>query len=202
MSQMKVGTYTNPSSGTAATNISFGFTVDAITVYNQTAGSIFSWNSSMADASYFTVTSGAYTSSNGFTPLAQNAAYGATISAFTNANPGVITVNDTATFGFAAGDTIEVSEVAEDDLTGTNSLNGTFTITSITATTITVTANTSVTGYSVWVSGGVVTRVSDTNGTPIATENKAIRGLTFGTGVVGANSDVVTYVATGSNSVV
>lgn len=201
MSQMKVGTYTNPASGTAATNISFGFTVDAITVYNQTAGSIFSWNSSMADASYFTVTSGAYTSSNGFTPLAQNSAFGATISNFTNANTGVITVNDTATFGFAAGDTIKVAEVA-DDLTGTNSLNGTFTISSITATTITITTDTSVTGYSVYVSGGVVSRVSDTNGNPVATENEAIRGLTFGTGVVGANDDVVTYVATGSNSVV
>lgn len=201
MSQMKVGTYTNPSSGTAATNISFGFDVDSITVYNQTAGSIFSWNSSMADASYFTVTSGAYTASNGFTPLTQSAAFGATISGFTNANPGVITVNDTATFGFAAGDTVEVSEVA-DDLTGTSSLNSTFTVASVTATTITLVEDTSVTGYSVYVSGGVVTRISDTNGDAVATLNQAIRGLTFGTGVVGANSDVVTYVAHGSNSVV
>jgi hypothetical protein len=155
----------------------------------------------MADASYFTVTSGAYTSSNGFTPISQNTAVGATISAFTNANPGVLTVDDTATFGFAVGDTIQVSEVA-DDLTGTNSLNGTFTIASLTATTITTATNTSVTGYSVYVSGGVVTRVSDTNGTPIALQNQAIQGLTFGTGVVGANSDVVTYVAFGSNPVV
>jgi len=201
MAQMKTGTYTNPSSGTAATNISFGFDVDSITVYNQTAGSIFSWNSSMADGSYFTVTSGAYTASNGFTPLAQSTAVGATISGFTNANPGVITVNDTSTFGFAAGDTIEVSEVA-DDLTGTNSLNGTFTIASVTATTITTTTDTSVTGYSVYVSGGVVTRVSDSNGDPVALENQAIRGLTFGTGVIGANSDVVTYVAFGENSLV
>lgn len=201
MSQMKVSGYTNPSSGTAATNISFGFTVDSITVYNSTAGSIFSWNSSMADASYFDVTDGSYTSSNGFTPLAQNTAVGATISAFSNANTGVITVNDTSTFGFAAGDTIKVAEVA-DDLSGTNSLNGTFTISSITATTITTTTDTSVTGYSVYVSGGVVTRVSDTNGDPVALQNQAIRGLTFGTGVVGTDDDVVTYVAFGSNPVV
>jgi hypothetical protein len=201
MTQMKVSGYTNPSSGTAATNINFGFQVDSITVYNSTTGAISSWNSSMVDGSYFDVDAGTYTATNGFTPLAQSAAYGATISAFTNASPGVITVNDTATFGFAAGDTIEVSEVA-DDLTGTLSLNGTFTIASITATTITTTTDTSVTGYSVWVSGGVVTRVSDTNGNAIATENQAIRGLTFGTGVVGANDDVVTYVALGSNSVV
>lgn len=201
MTQMKVATYTNPSSGTAATNISFGFQVDSITVYNSTAGGIYSWNSSMADASFFDVAAGTYTSTNGFTPLSQSATYGASISAFSNANPGVITVNDTATFGFAVGDTIKVSEVA-DDLTGTNSLNGTFTIASLTATTITTATNTSVTGYSVWVSGGIVTRVSDTNGTAIATQNFAIQGLTFGTSVVGTNSDVVTYVAFGSNPVV
>lgn len=201
MTQMKVAGYTNPSSGTAATNISFGFQVDSITVYNQTTGAISSWNSSMADASFFDVDAGTYTSTNGFTPVSQGATYGASISAFSNANPGVITVNDTAAFGFAVGDTIEVSEVA-DDLTGTNSLNGTYTIASLTATTITTTTNTSTTGYSVWVSGGVVTRVSDSNGKAIATENFAIQGLTFGTSVVGANSDVVTYVAFGSNSVV
>ena len=201
MSQMKVSGFTNPSSGTAATNISFGFQVDSITVYNSTTGAIVAWNSSMADASFFDVDAGSYTASNGFTPLSQNAAYGATISGFTNASPGVLTVDDTSTFGFAAGDTIEVSEVA-DDLTGTNSLNNTFTIASITATTITTATNTSTTGYSVYVSGGVVTRISDTNGLAIATENFAIQGLIFGTSVVGTDSDVVTYVAFGSNSVV
>lgn len=201
MSQMKTSGFTNPSSGTAATNVSFGFTVDSITVYNSTTGAITSWNSSMADGSYFDVDAGTYTASNGFTPLSQNAAFGATISGFTNANPGVLTVNDTATFGFAAGDTIEVSELA-DDLTGTLSLNGTFTIASITATTITTATDTTVTGYSVYVSGGVVTRTKDTNGKAVATENEAILGLTYGTGVVGTDSDVLTYVAFGSNSVV
>lgn len=201
MSQMKVSGYTNPASGTAATNISFGFQVDSVTVYNSTTGAISSWNSSMADASYFDVDAGSYTATNGFTPLSQSATYGATISAFTNASPGVITVNNTADFGFAVGDTIKVTEVA-DDLTGTVDLNENYVIASLTATTITTATDTSVTGYSVYVSGGVVTRVSDTNGTPIATQNIAIQGLTFGTGVVGANDDVVTYVALGSNSVV
>ena len=201
MSQMKVSGFTNPASGTAATQVSFGFQVDSITVFNSTTGAITSWNSSMADASYFDVDAGSYTASNGFTPLAQNAAFGATISAFTNASPGVLTVDDTATFGFAVGDTIKVAEVA-DDLTGTVDLNENYVIASLTATTITTATDTSVTGYSVYVSGGVVSRVSDTNGNPVATLNQAIQGLTFGTGVVGVNSDVLTYVAFGSNSVV
>jgi len=201
MAQMKTDGYTNPASVTAATNISFGFQVNSITVTDSTTGAVTSWNSSLADASYFDVDAGSYTASNGFTPLSQSAAYGATISGFTNASPGVLTVDDTATFGYAAGDTIEVSGIA-DDLTGTLSLNNTFTIASITATTITTATDTSTAGYSVYVSGGVVTRISDTTGAAIATENQAIQGLTFGTGVVGANDDVVTYVAFGSNPVV
>lgn len=201
MSQMKVSGFTNPALGTSATQVSFGFQVDSIEVMNSTTGKISSWNSSMIDGSYFDVGLGKYTATNGFTPLAKNPSYGATISGFTNASPGVLTVDNTATFGFAVGDTIEVSEVA-DDLTGTLSLNGKFKVASLTPTTITTTTNTSATGYSVYVSGGVLTRKSDINGKPVPTENLSIRGLTFGTGVVGVNSDVITYIAFGSNMVV
>jgi hypothetical protein len=200
MAQMKVGTYTNPSSGTAATNISFGFTVDSITVYNQTAGSIFSWNSSMADASYFTVTSGAYTSSNGFTPLSQNALFGPAITDVSNAASAVITASNLDQFSFAVGDTVNIVGVA-DDLTGTTLNLTEATVSAVDATTVTVSVNTS-SGYSTYVSGGTLVRVSDSNGDPVATDNVAIEGLTFGTGVVGTDSDVVTYVAFGSNSVV
>lgn len=201
MAQMKVVSWTNPSSGTAARNQSVGFQVSEILVTNQTSGGQTYWNSEMTDGYYITQSSGTVTTSNGFTPLSQNATYGATISAFTNANPGVITVNDTATFGYAAGDTIKVTEVA-DDLSGTNSLNNTFTIASITSTTITLVEDTSVTGYSVYVSGGVVIRVSDSSGTPIATQNFAIQGITLGTGVVGSDDDYMTAVIRGENNVV
>jgi len=196
MAQVKVGSF---SSTGAAKNVDFGFTVGQITIYNSTAGGIFSWNSSMADASYFTVASGAYTASNGVTPLSQSTSVSATISNITAANPAVITVNDTSVYGFAAGDTIKVTEVA-DDLTGTT-LNGEYTIASITATTITTTTNTS-SGYSAYVSGGSAVRVSDSSGAAVALENQAIRGLTLGTGVVGSSSDAITYVAIGEEPVV
>lgn len=193
MAQIKTFSWTNPNPAVAR-NLDVGFTVAEITTIDITNGGSWQWVSGMADASSLDVDAGTISGSNGFTPLAQDATYGATISGFTNASPGVITVNDTSTFGFAAGDTIKVSEVA-DDLSGTNSLNGTFTIASITSTTITTTTDTSVTGYSVYVSGGVVTRVSDTNGDPIATQNFAIRGMTVGTTPVGAASaDMVAIV--------
>ena len=196
MAQIKVGTWTNPASAVAR-NQSIGFEVAEVTTVDVTNGGSFYWNSSMPDGYYLDVDAGTITTSNGFTPLSQEGAFGATISGFTNANPGVITVNDTATFGFAAGDTIAVGAVA-DDLTDT-SLNGTYTVASVTATTIVTTTNT--TAYSAYVSGGIVSRVSDSNGKPVATNNYAIQGITFGTGVVGANNAVMTYVAKSANPV-
>jgi hypothetical protein len=200
MAQIKRFSWTNPSTAVAR-NLDVGFTAAKIEIYNLTTAAALAWTADMAVASIFNVGVPAYTTTNGVTPLAQDAAYGATISGFTNANPGVITVNDTATFGFAAGDTIKVADLA-DDGTGTASLNNTFTIASVTSTTITLVENTSVTGYSVYVSGGIVTRVSDTNGVAIPTENKAIRGLTLGTSAVGGNSEVMVAVVYGENSVV
>jgi hypothetical protein len=111
----------------------------------------------------------------------------------------VITVNDTAAFGFAAGDTITVSGIADDN-SAANSLNGEFTIASITATTITLSENT--TAYSVYVSGGRVVRKTDANGDAVAQENVAIRGVTLGTGAVGANSASMVAVCYGEDPVV
>lgn len=200
MAQMKRFSWTNPATAVAR-NLDTGFTVAKVEVWDLTTPNRFEWTSDMATAAYFTLGTLAYTTTNGVTPLAQSAAYGATISAFTNANPGVITVNDTATFGFAAGDTIKVAGVA-DDASGTNSLNNNFTIASVTATTITLVEDTSVTGYSVWVSGGTATRVTDTNGAAVALENLAIRGVTLGTGPVGANSAAMVAVCYSDEPVV
>jgi len=196
---MKVWTWTNPATAVVR-HESIGFTVSEITVTDVTNGAQWYWNSAMTDGYYVLVGDGSVTTSNGFTPLAQSTAVGATISGFTNANPGVITVNDTATFGFAAGDTIKVAELA-DDLTGDASLNNTFTVASVTSTTITLVEDTSVTDYSVYVSGGKVTRVSDTDGKAIPIENLAIGGITLGTGVMGGNAAVMTAVAHGENVV-
>ena len=199
MAQIKTYSWTNANPAVAR-NQSVGFYISEITTIDITNGGSWQWVRGMAAGSYLDVDAGTITGTNGFTLLSQDAAYGATISGFTNASPGVITVNDTATFGFAAGDTIQVSELS-DDLTGTNSLNGTFTIASITATTITTTTDTSVTGYSVYVSGGVVSRVSDSSGTPIATQNYAIEGITIGTGPVGAASASMVAIVKGGNPV-
>ena len=198
MAQIKRFAWTNPATAVAK-NLDVGFTVAKIEIYNLTTVAALAWTADMAVASIFNVGVPAYTTTNGVTPLAQSSAYGATISGFTNANPGVLTVNDTATFGFAAGDTIKVAQLA-DDSSAANSLNGNFTIASLTATTITLVEDTS--AYSVYVSGGVVSRVSDTNGVAIPIENFAIRGVRLGTSAVGGNSEAMVAIVYGENSVV
>jgi hypothetical protein len=197
MAQIATFSWTNANPAIAR-DIDVGFTVSEILTIDITNGGSWQWVSGMVAGSYLDVDAGTITGTNGFTALAQSARYGAAISGFTAANPGVITVDDTAVFGFANGDTIEVSEIA-DDGTGL-SLNRSYVIASFTATTITTDIDT--TAYSAWVSGGTVTRVSDTNGVAIPTENFAIRGMTIGTGVVGANSASVVCIVKGENVVV
>ena len=197
MSQMKVVSWTNAATALARAQ-DVGFTVAEITTVDTTNGGSWYWNSSMAAASYLDVDSGAITTTNGFTALDQGAVFGAAISGFTNANPGVITASYIGTVGIVAGDTITVAGLA-DDGTAT-SLNGSYRVASVTGTTITTGTNTS--AYSVYVSGGTAYRVSDSNGDAVATQNVGILGITIGTGPVGANSAAMVAVIKGANSVV
>ena len=197
MAQVKTFTWTNPNPAVAR-NLDCGFDPVEVTVVDLTNGGSWYWNSGFTDATVLDVDAGTITGTNGVTPLSQNAIFGAAISGFTNANPGVITAANVTAMGIVAGDTIKVVDVADDGTATT--LNGEYTVASVTATTITTGTNTS--SYSVYVSGGYASRVSDTNGDPIATQNVAIRGLTLGTSAVGANSASMTAVVRGDEPVV
>lgn len=198
MAQVKSFTWTNPNPAVAR-NLDCGFDPVEITIVDLTNGGSWYWNSGFTDATVLDVDAGTIAGSNGVTPLSQSAIYGAAITAFTNANPGVITASNIAQVGIVAGDTIKVAGVADDGSTA-NSLNDTYTVASVTATAITLNEDTS--SDSVYVSGGVASRVSDSNGDPVPTENFAIRGLTLGTSAVGANSASMTAVVRGEEPVV
>jgi len=198
MAQVKSFTWTNPNPAVAR-NLDCGFDPVEITIVDLTNGGSWYWNSGFTDATVLDVDAGTIAGSNGVTPISQNAIYGAAITGFTNANPGVITASNIAQVGIVAGDTIKVSGVADDGSTA-NSLNDTYTVASVTATAITLNEDTS--SDSVYVSGGVASRVSDSNGDPVPTENFAIRGLTLGTSAVGANSASMTAVVRGEEPVV
>lgn len=199
MAQIKRFSWTNPNPAVAR-DLNVGFTVAKIITIDVTNGGSWMWINGMGSGYSLDVDAGTIATSNGFTPLAESANYGASISGFTNASPGVITVDDTGPAGFAVGDTIKVSSLA-DDGSAANSLNGTFTIASLTATTITLNEATN-SGYSAYVSGGYVTRVSDVNGDPVPTENFARRGITVGTTPVGAASAAMVAIVEGEESVV
>ena len=215
MAQIKTHSFTVASTAVNE-DIDVGFDAARVEVINETgAGSTANpgivkqadWFDTMADAEARLIknTNSAATdemsfiTSAGISALTDSATYGTTVSGFTNANPGVITVADTAA-GFAVGDTIKVAGLA-DDGAAANSLNGEYTIASLTATTITTATNTS-SGYSAYVSGGFVTRVSDTNGDAIAVENIAQRKVRIGTGCQGAASDVMHVIIYGKEPVV
>lgn len=197
MAQIKSFSWTNPNPAVAR-NLNVGFDPSEVTVVDKTNGGSFQWMYGMTDGSVLDVDAGTIQAANGVTPLAQSAVYGAAISAFTNANPGVITAANIAQVGIVAGDTIKVVAVADDQTSTT--LNGTYTVASVTATTITTATNTA--AYSVYVSGGYVVRVSDSSGKPVATQNTAIQGVTLGTNAVGQASAAMVAIVKGSNSVV
>lgn len=197
MAQVKTFTWTNPNPAVAR-NLDCGFDPVEVTIVDLTNGGSWYWNSGFTDATVLDVDAGTIAGANGVTPLSQSAIFGATISGFTNANPGVITASNVTQVGIVAGDTITVAGLA-DDGTAT-SLNGEYTVASVTATTITTATNT--TAYSVYVSDGVAVRKTDSNGDPVPTENVAIRGLTLGTSAVGAASASMTAVVRGDEPVV
>lgn len=197
MAQVKTFTWTNPNPAVAR-NLDCGFDPVEITIVDLTNGGSWYWNSGFTDATVLDVDAGTIAGANGVTPLSQSAIYGAAISAFTNANPGVITAANVSQVGIVAGDTIKVAGIADDGSATT--LNGEYTVASVTATTITTGTNTA--AYSVYVSGGVASRVSDTNGDAVPIENVAIRGLTLGTSAVGAASASMTAVVRGDEPVV
>jgi hypothetical protein len=197
MTQAKTFGWTNPASAVAR-NQSVGFSISEITTIDVTNGGSFYWNSSMPDDYYLDVDAGTITTSNGFTPYNSGALFGSAISGFTNAADGVITASNIADVGFVVGDTVKVAGVADDE-SGTASLNGQYTVITVSATQLTVSEST--VGLSVYVSGGVVSRVSDSSGAPIATQNFGIQGITIGSGVVGQNSAVMVANVKGDNSV-
>lgn len=197
MTQMKTYKWTNPA-GAVAKTLSVGFDVAEITTTDITNGGQWYWNDQMVDGTDVHVDAGTIDAANGFTPVAQHSVYGAEISAFTNANPGVITAAYIEQCGIVAGDTIKVAELA-DDMSAT-SLNGQYVVASVTATAITLTTTT--VGKSVYVSGGVVSRVKDAAGLPIPTQNFAVGGILVGTAAVGAGNAVMTAVVKGKNCVV
>ncbi len=198
MSQLETTSWTNPNPAVAK-NVSVGFTVARVTTIDVTNRGSWVWVYGMPNGYYLDVDAGTITTSNGWTPLSESALFGAPITAISKAADTTFTCSYLDQFSFAVGDTVKATEIA-DDLTGTT-LNGNYTVKSLTATTVVCEESTAA-GYAVYVSGGFLSQVSDTNGIPYPTVNVSIQGGTVGTGMVGAASADVVAVFEGANVVV
>ena len=198
MSQLLTVSWTNPNPAVAR-NQSVGFSVARVQSIDVTNGGSWTWVFGMPNGYYLDVDAGTITTSNGWTPLSQEALFGAPITAVTLAADTIFTCTLLDQFSFAVGDTVKATEIA-DDLTGTT-INANYTVNAVSATQITCDESTAA-GFSAWVSGGFLSQVSDTNGLPYPTVNVAIEGGTLGTGIVGANSADMVAVFEGQNPVV
>jgi hypothetical protein len=213
MAQMMTYSFTSAASPVNV-DINVGFDVASVEIVNQTGqGSTATpgvvkrarWSDTMAAGSAAIVknTDGAATdtpsfiSSAGFSMITDGAIFGSAISAYTNANPAVITVTDAVGAGFAVGDTVRIAEMAYSGA-GTNP-NQEYVIASISGNAITTTEDS--TAYGVRVSGGNLFRVKDTLGKPVAINNRGQRKLRIGTGLQAASS-LIHVVIHGKNCVV
>lgn len=208
MAQQATFGWTNAATAAARTQI-VGFAPAHIKIMAKSGTlTMKEWNDQMAEGSVLMIgADGAitYSATNGFTfNEAPGAQFGQPLSgsgaaAFTNANPGVITVEDGSVF--LAGDIINVTGVAN-DATG-ETLNGQYTIASVSGNALTTTTNTTALG--VRVSGGTASLYSRPNtsgGYDVAVvENSSGYSITIGTSAVGANSQEMVMTVWGKNNV-
>lgn len=198
MSQLKTVSWTNPATAVAR-NVSVGFSVARVQVIDVTNGALQMWVYGMPVGSHINMATAAVTLTNGFTPLAQQALFGAPITGVTRAADTIFAASYLDQFSFAVGDIVKVTDIA-DDQTGLT-LNSQYTVLSVSASAVTCSESTA-SGYSAWVSGGYISKVRDASGVPYPTINVAIQGGTLGTGMVGANSASMVAIFEGQNPVV
>jgi hypothetical protein len=179
-------------------NLNTGFDVSSVRIVDITAGNSWYWNDKMPDTWAYEDTTAVVLFNDGVSRIPKISLFGSPITAFTNANPGVITCEYIEECGILVGDTVKVTGVA-DDMTGAM-LNGQYIVAAVTPADITLTSSTI--GLSAYVSGGYVSRVKDSYGKDISTKNFSVCGVRLGILVIGtAASDVVAEVH-GKNCVV
>ena len=223
MSQYRNGYFTSTG---AAVTLMLGFVPDHINVYNYTAWTAASgvnystWLKNVTPVGYAmieTVGIPSTITSNGFTPVIlggdwQNTNY--TITAITNANPGVVTlssISPTNSLTLVNGMTVTISGVV--GVTGLNTNR--FIVTGISGNTFklydTFGNPVDTTALGTYVSGGIVNQISYPPTAPIlnATNGQVItpgqpagnqydigyEGIILGTGVVGSSTNVIWWEA-------
>ena len=187
-------------SGGVAYNLEIGFVPETVTVWNatkwETDGTkvLFFWHRGMADAYSLsevaddTAINRVIDTTNGFTPYASSSVNDAqeVISGATQANPCVLTVVSSS--GWAVNDTVRIRSIA-----GMTELNGNIYKIKAIGDSTHVTLDVDASGFSAYTSAGVVYNLS------VNVVDSGFTGITLGTTVMGADSDVLHIEAVGAD---
>lgn len=190
MSQILEYTWTNPST-VVPVQVSVGFAIARVTVYDTTLGNIYIWLDSMAANQYLQIGTTGLNTTGGFTPNAPVAYFGAPISAMKfGEGQNNITCLFINPFGFQVGDSVLATDIVEEGEYSSN--NGFYTISSIQRNVLTCSPETPITHTNTYIGGGVLVRVKDSNNQIVPIKNYARYGGTIGLRMAGgANSKMV-----------
>lgn len=199
MAQTLEFNWTNPATVVPVT-ITVGFAISRVTVYDTTAGNVYTWVSQMASGEYLQLGTSGVQTTNGFVPTTQTALFGAPIVGFQQiSSPMYFQCEFVDLFGFQSGDTVLATDMAE---TGQGkTINGIYTVSKVVGQNVQLTNAAQSSGYMEYASGGVLVRIKDVHGNPIPVKNHSVFGGTIGTGMAGAAGSVISCIVEGSMNV-
>lgn len=199
MAQTLEFNWTNPAT-VVPVNIAVGFSIARITVYDTTAGNVYSWVSQMTAGEYLQLGQSGVQTTNGFTPSGSQALFGAPIVGFQQISaPMAFQCEYLNLFNFQAGDTVLATDMAE---TGTGkTINGFYTVASVSGQNVNLAGGAQASGYMEYAAGGILVRVKDALGNPVPIRNHAVYGGTIGTGMAGAAGSVISCIVEGAMNV-
>lgn len=199
MAQTLEFTWTNPATVVPVT-LTVGFAISRVTVYDTTAGNVYTWVSQMAPDEYIQIGTSGKQTTNGFTPITRTALFGAPITGFQQITaPMYFQCEFVDLFGFQAGDTVLATDMAESGQG--KPINGIYTVASIAKNQVNLSDAAQASGYMEYAAGGKLVRIKDAQGNPIPVRNHSVFGGTVGTGMAGAAGSVISCIVEGSMNV-
>lgn len=152
MAQTLEFNWTNPATVVPVT-ITVGFAISRVTVYDTTAGNVYTWVSQMASGEYLQLGTSGVQTTNGFVPTTQTALFGAPIVGFQQITaPMYFQCEFVDLFGFQAGDTVLATDMAENGQGKT--INGIYTVSKVVGQNVQLTNAAQSSGYMEYASGG------------------------------------------------
>lgn len=173
MAQVKEIVWTNTSGASTALPVEIGFVPTKVTVIDVTTGNVYYWYDGMAQGSYIEVLGGGnyptYQTAGGFQWMGDVWLGGMGITSFTaptSTMQGSIGVTNSAWFNLQPNSTIKVVGAVCTPAANAVSVNGTYSVQSVSSGVITLNTPNPLPTYQTYVSGGVVIPLTNACGQP------------------------------------